>query len=503
MSGAVTAQAGKVDLTRDLIYAAGANPRLVTPPYPYQARVLAEVLAGLAGRGYHGLFLDMGTGKTLLTLYAYEQLLAAGLADHAVVVAPKALLTTWLDEAAKHTSPPRPFVVWGRGGAKKLEAALLAFASVPGQVFLVNVEAFQVRNARLAQFLESLLKTRRVLAVVDESSKIKSPQAARTKTLLKLAEAARYRLALTGTEVTNSPLDLYTQLKFLARDFWQGLPNFFAFRYRYAVLDTEYGPGGRSFQVVVGYQRQDELKRRVDAVSSRIKKEDVLDLPPKRYQDVWLEMPAALRKVYEELKAELAAEYEGKELTVANAAVLFGRARQLVGGYFPGPNGTPGRVIDANLKADYLADELEDTDEKVLVWACYREEVRLLTRRLPRAVALSGEQAPAERDAAVAAFRDPAGPRVLVANPAVAAYGLNLQHCRLVYWYSNPVSPEQRWQGEDRCHRIGQTGSVLYKDLLYRDSVDERVKALLAGKTEGRNFFRAGMTAKQFIEEVF
>ena len=470
-------------------------PNTRTVPYPYQSRVIVEALRNLRATGFHGLFLDMGTGKTITTLYAYETLLQEQAVDHLIIIAPKALLTTWTDEMTKHLEK-RDSLTWKKLGAKTQEKALAAFPAQPGKVFIVNVEAFQTLNAVLHSFLDKLLNGSRCLMAIDESSFIASPSANRTKAVLKLAEGARYRMILTGTEIKNSCLDLYTQFKFLRHDFWEPLQGFYAFRYRYAILEKDYGPGGRSFDVVVGYQRQDELMAKIAPHVSRIKKEEVLDLPPKRYQDVWLDMPGEMRRVYDELKCSLIAQYDGQELTVANAAVLFGRFRQLVGGHFPGAGNMV--TLKDNMKLQYLVDDIADTTEKVCVWACFTEEIRLLHRAISDSLPLYGEISQEAREDAKTAFRD-GSCRVLIANPAVAAFGLNLQFCRLVYWYSNPVSMVQRLQADERFHRPGVTGSVLYKDLLYRDSIDVRVKQLLENKMETRELFRNGTSVKDFL----
>jgi SNF2 family DNA or RNA helicase len=360
---------------------------LKTPFFQHQAEAFPKILDMLRRDGYAGLFIDMGLGKTILTLYTfYHELLAKGEADHLIIVAPKTLLGTWRDEMAKHLDT-FDVLTWKGCGPKALAAGMASFIKTPGKVFLVNVEAFQNKNAQLHNFMTKTMESKRCLLAVDESNFCKSPTAARTKAIIKLAEMATYRMILTGTEITKSCLDLYTQFKILKSDFWTPYTGFYPWRCRYAVLETEYGAGGRTYQKVVGFQRQEELMAKIAPHVIRLKKDDVIDLPEKRFQEIWLDMPPVLRKVYDELKKELIAEYQGRELTVVNAAVLFGRFRQLVGGHFPamkyeGNENLPFDIKD-NLKLQFLLDELEDIDasEKVIVWACFREEIKLLQLR--------------------------------------------------------------------------------------------------------------------------
>jgi SNF2 family DNA or RNA helicase len=474
---------------------------LKTPFFPHQATAYPQIIDMLKRDGYAGLFIDMGLGKTILTLYVFfHELLAKGEADHLIIVAPKTLLGTWRDEMSKHLDT-FDVLTWKGCGPKALEVGMATFTKTPGKVFFVNVEAFQNKNEQLHSFMTKTMSSKRCLLAIDESSFCKSPTAARTKAVIKLAELATYRMILTGTEITKSCLDLYTQFKILKSDFWTPYTGFYPWRCRYAILETEYGAGCRTYQKVVGFQRQDELMAKIAPHVIRLKKDDVLDLPEKRFQEVWLDMPSVLRKVYDELKKELIAEYQGQELTVANAAVLFGRFRQLVGGHFPAGEAKQFETKD-NLKLQFLLDELEDIDasEKVIVWASFREEIKLLHRNILNSVPLYGEMSIPQRDEAIASFRNSDGARVLVANPSVAAFGLNLQFCSLVYYYSLPLDAAQYWQSQDRTHRIGQNKSILYKELFYKDSVDARVKELLTAKTESREFFRNYKTAKELIE---
>ena len=477
--------------------------------FEFQKAPYMTALANLERFGCHALLHDMGTGKTMTTLYLYDELLNHGMVDHMVVVAPKMLMETWVDQLNEHLGTTR-YLKWKTPVSKAYARELACFDTKHGNVFIINTEAFQSRGTTVADtFLKKLCLNRRVLVVVDESSKIKTHDANRTRNIIDLGGIARFRMILTGTEVTNSVLDLYSQYEFLQHGFW-GLKNFYVFRARYAIMVDQYGPGGRTFKKVVGFQQTDELKAKIMTVSTRLKKSDCLDLPAKMYQTIHLEMSKELRDLYDKMKKDLMAEYAGVELTVANKAALFVRFRQLSGGFFPGTHGESAAIKENN-KLDALLDDLEDTDQQAIVWACFTAEIDLLSSRLAGigwTGRLDGTTSQENRNGVVKSFV--AGEtRFLVANPAVAAYGLNLQCCSLAYWYSAPLSPEQRWQGEDRQHRIGQVNQVLYKDFVYKNSVDERVAQLLKEKTKLREEFReykspdaelAAMSKDEFFE---
>ena len=147
------------------------------------------------------------------------------------------------------------------------------------KVLIMNVEAFSTKKG--LDFAHSFLNIflGRALIGIDESTTIKSPTAKRTKNTLKIGELAKYRRILTGSPVTKSPLDLYTQCKFLD-PFYLDEASYYSFRARYANM-VKRNFGGRSVQLVTSYRRLDELAQKLDKFSYRVLKEDCLDLPPK------------------------------------------------------------------------------------------------------------------------------------------------------------------------------------------------------------------------------
>ena len=469
-------------------------------PYDHQRKIVNETVRDLLSTGYHGLFMEMGTGKTKCTIDSSMALVYGEEITGLVVIAPKAILSVWTEEELpKHMGLPYVTYTWDGKASNKAEEAFGRFNSSPSfAVFVVNVEAFQMVNDTMRKRLHAFIKAHRCLAAVDESSFIKSPGAKRSKALIGLSKLVPYRMILTGTEITNSPLDLYMQMRFLCHTFWGSLV-FLYFRNRYAILIDEYGAGGKIHKKVVGFQRMDELMGKIAPHVSRALKRDCLDLPAQIYSVIHVDLSPAQEAVYFSLKKHLAAMIEEKVMTVPNKISLFTKFRQITGG---GVNiEDEHAVIDPNPpKLQALLADLAGTDEQAIIWAAFTHEIDMLVRSLAEiapTVAFHGDVPQERRDANKRAFQEGKA-RFIVMNPQAAAYGLNFQNCHVQYTYSRVLSPAQVWQAESRTHRSGQVEACVYKVLVARGTVDERIEALLAQKTDIRERFQT-MT----IEDIF
>lgn len=475
----------------------------VMPPYDHQRRAVNAAVRGVLDDGCHALFMEMGTGKTKTTLDAWQALLSTGFFDGLMVVAPKAILSVWADEEIpRHVPFDHSLTVWdGRTSRKARLEFEQALTHPLAAVMVVNVESFQTLPDEMRSRVRMFLQKRRTLMVVDESSYIKSPDAHRAKNIVIAGKLAKGRMILTGTEITNSPLDLFMQYEFMRPGFW-GVKNFYLFRQRYAILEEAYGAGRRTFKKVVGFQRINELLERVAPYCSRALKRDCLDLPEKIHVTMPVELSDAQAKAYKSLKDHLAALVEDHVVTVPNAIALFTKFRQVTGG---GINvDGESAVIDPDppkLKA--LLADLEDTDEQAIIWAAFTHEIEMLARELGKVaptVTFYGDDEQAARDENKRKFQSGEA-RFIVINPQAGAYGLNLQNCHLQYFYSRTLSPSQNWQAEDRTHRPGQKDPCVYKTLVARGTVDERIEALLEQKTDIRERFQT-MSVEDMISLV-
>jgi SNF2 family DNA or RNA helicase len=365
--------------------------------------------------------------------------------------------------------------------------ALALTADFP--ILFINTETFSRLTAKVTRTLDLMIKGRTILLAVDESSDIKGNKALRSVNLVKIGQRCGYRMILTGTEITNSVLDLYQQFEFLKPGFW-GFRSFFFFKKHYAVIEERHLSGGRSFPEVVGFRKLNEIQDRIAPFVSRASTA-LLNLPDKIYQPIKVGMTGECARVYAELKKHLITMLEsGEYVTVANKVALFTKFRQITGGTLAGV----GVIEEGNAKLQALMDELVDHGEQAIVWSCFTEEINLLVRSLSRlcgVVRFDGQVSDAGRQEAIDKFRSGEA-RLFIANPAAASQGLNLQNAHIQYWYSLPTQAKHYEQGEGRIHRSGQTQACLYKSILCEGTVDYRIAQILKEKTDVMSSFRDG-----------
>jgi len=483
----------------------------MTRLYDYQKKCVEKAQAGLKQNGFFALFLDMGLGKTLISLYIANNFFRQKLIDSLIILCPKTIMSIWEEQIRQHLNIfAVQLLFWSKKHkTKKFQKNFSYKMKRPGlKIFIINIEAFQRKNEILTKCLSAHQAGSSIVAI-DESSKIKTHNAKQTKRITNIFCNWRYKLILTGTEITNSVLDLYSQFKFLNYYFWK-MKNYYIFRARYAILKDKYAPGGRTFKAVVGFQKMDELQNRINPHLVRLKKEDCLDLPDKTIQMIPLKMSSEMRKVYDELKEKLRSQYRNTELTVMNKISLFTRFRQISGGMFPdSENREESESFADNQKLQFLIDELEDVDpaQKIIIWCSFVNEIFLIQKTLKKhfgsdsTIIYYGGVEQDVRQNKINTFKCNSDARFLIINTQTGAFGLNLQFASLAYYYNLPLSIEQYWQSLDRIYRIGQTQKVLYKILQYKKSVDIRIFNLLQTKTKIKDDFAQG-TIDDFFEII-
>tara|TARA_B100000459_G_scaffold142020_1_gene102330 strand:- start:51 stop:1496 length:1446 start_codon:yes stop_codon:yes gene_type:complete len=459
------------------------NYKFKTKPYEHQLEALEKSWA----QEKYALFMEMGTGKSKVLVDNIAMLYDRGAVRGALIVAPKGVYKNWdqiefpvhLPEHVEHTK-----ILWEPNITKKKQAELdtLFNGKEDLKILIMNVEAFSTSKG--LDFARSFLNIflGRALFGIDESTTIKNPTAKRTKNILSIGNLARYRRILTGSPVTKSPLDLYSQCEFLD-PYFLGHQSYYSFRARYAnMIDRNFG--GRRVQIVGSYRRLPELTAKLEKFSYRVLKEDCLDLPPKVFTKRIVELTDEQKKIYAQMKRMAIAELDGKVMSTVNVMTQLMRLHQVTCGHFKADDQTVKLVKNNRITA--LLELLEETDGKVIIWANYREDIKNIVESLKKAY---GEASTVEyhggvdstlRQDNIAQFQQKNGPtRYFVGNAQTGGYGITLTAANTVVYYSNSYDLEKRLQSEDRAHRIGQTGSVTYVDFIAENTIDERiVKAL-------------------------
>ena len=457
--------------------------RFKTKPYEHQLQALEKSWA----QDTYALFMEMGTGKSKVLVDNIAMLYDRGAVRGALIIAPKGVYKNWNDiEFPTHMPEHVEYtkVLWEPNITKKKQHELdtLFVDDDKLKVLIMNVEAFSTSKG--LDFAHSFLNifVGRALIGIDESTTIKNPTAKRTKNILKIADLAKYRRILTGSPVTKSPLDLYSQCEFLD-PYHLGHQSYYSFRARYAnMIDRNFC--GRRVQIVGSYRRLPELTEKLEKFSYRVLKEDCLDLPPKVFTKRIIELTDEQKKVYAQMKREAVAELEGKVMSTMNVMTQLMRLHQVTCGHFKADDDTITEI--KNNRIDSLLELLEETEGKVIIWANYRADIKNIVAALKKAygeastVEYHGGVDPTLRQDNIAQFQQKNSPtRYFVGNAQTGGYGITLTAANTVVYYSNSYDLEKRLQSEDRAHRIGQTGSVTYVDLMAENTIDERiVKAL-------------------------
>lgn len=462
------------------------------PVHPYNHQVAAFAL--LRDCPVFALFMEQGTGKTYVIQLDQADRFLKGEITGTLVICPNAAKSNWEEELPQFMPKEieLDIFVWEGKTRHKAEAWVLraAHGQRPHRWLIMNVDAFSSEKGR--RIAELFLSRHTCSIVVDESAKIKSPMAARTKAILKLSRLSKIKRIMSGLPITHSPLDLFTQFKFLDPDIL-GYSSYYTFRNHFAIL------GGFNGKIVTGFVNLEELQALTQPHTFRVLKVECLDLPKKLYIKRYVDLTDEQQRAYEEMRDELKTEVGGFTVTETLAIVKIMRLQQIVGGFLPVDHAEgsdvarskPLAIPGGNPKLESLLELIEELadDKKVIIWAHFRPELRLVADTLEKhygagsVVRFWGGEAEGVRNAGRRAFaqRD-AGPRFFVGQPAAGGIALNLVAAHTVVYFSNGDSLEDRIQSEDRAHRIGQDEDVTYIDLTCRGTTDVKIIAGLRNK---------------------
>ena len=452
-----------------------------TKPYAHQMTALEKSW----DKNEYGYFMEMGTGKSKVLVDNMAMLYDKGRINGAVIIAPKGVYRNWLSQEIPNHLPSHvqhKTVLWTASSskAKDKEYRQLFESDDDLHILIVNVEALSTKRG--LEFVAKFLNCHEALLTIDESTTIKNPKAKRTKSILLLSKRAKYRRILTGSPVTKSPLDLYTQCNFL-NEFLLGFSSYYAFRNRYAnMIDKNFG--GRRVQLIGSYKNLDELANSIKAFSYRVLKEDCLDLPEKVYTRREVELTDEQDQAYATMKSAALAQLKGKMATAPHVLTQLMRLHQITCGHLKNDDETITEIKNNRLKE--LLNLLEEVEGKVIIWANYIYDIKNIVKAIsdeygPESIVeYYGNISAEQRQKNIEKFQDPnSKARFFIGNPQTGGYGITLTAANTVIYYSNGYDLEKRLQSEDRAHRIGQNKSVTYIDLIAPKTVDEKiVKAL-------------------------
>lgn len=441
-------------------------------------------------RASYGLFWEQGTGKTKGLIDNAALLAAEGQIDAAFVLAPNGVHRNWVvEEIPKHWPhdlPPAEAFAWSspQAGTKRHQEGVQRILGSNGFVWLcMSYDGLMTDAGKQASW--DLMRSRRTLYILDESQRAKTPAAKRTKRIIASSVYAPYRRIASGTPM-DSPMDIYSQVRFLDADFWIrefGIGTFTSFKAYFANWITIPVQGGRSFEKLDSYRNLDELERALKKIGQRVLKADVLDLPEKTYKRLFHELTPAQRRAYDELRSEALTFLDSGELVTAELAIVrILRLQQITSGFVVPRVGADIQRFEPNPRAQLLKETLEDLTRPSIIWARFVEDVNVCATASKaagrRPVIFDGNNPGASLDPFHAGEADD-----FIANlESGAREGLTLNEADTTIYYSNSTKLLNRKQSEDRNHRIGQTRSVTYIDMLAEGTLDANVLSALREK---------------------
>lgn len=448
-------------------------------------------------------YMDMGTGKTKTAIDLYSAYYLGGHVDRLLVTTKFSTRMNWEREFAIHcpvdyevmildTSKTKAFDEYNTTNNGKLK------------ILIVGTESLAAGNAHLLAD-KFVGVSARCGMIIDEAHMIKTHNAVRSKNAVRIGRGAKYRLIMTGTPIANAPMDLYMQFEFLDTHII-GTGDFYSFRNRYAVM------GGFEGKQIIGYQNMEELIEIVSPYVFQVRKSEVLsELPPKVYEVRELQFTEEQARLYKELAKKNRAVLGDRGLTVNTVLERMLRLQEVCGGVITFERNPDvynkskyehDRIPGKNPKIEELLSIADEHQVSTIIWCRFIEEIHMVTAALraryghDQVVEIYGAVSEEDRDKNVQELFQKGKARFLVGNASTGGTGLNMTAAELVIYYSNSFNYVERDQSEDRAHRIGQTKSVTYIDLVMEKSVDVAVLDALKNKKNVSEFVRESINAK-------
>ena len=474
-----------------------------TKPYEYQDNAAVMAIRILREHSFLALFGEVGTGKTKIIIDSFIN--QRDVLNHMVVVCPKSLFGTWEKEIARH-SDVHGFNVIRWDNIKKIKstaASIETMLSRSGYIFIINIESFQFANTIIDKLMFDL-SAKPSLLVLDESVKIQTPSAIRTKNAIKYASQFFQKVIMTGTDISSGPQALYSQFMFLKKSFWKDnyIQNFTAFKHTFCLSKKVFIQGGREIEAVKRLDEMSQVERIIQntklerlnkiiaPTTIRILRKDCLDLPEQINIDLIVELSKEEIAAYNSMKKLCIAEIEGEMHEAINAISVFSKLRQITSGHIGGQqvNGRP-------TKLSMLLDDIEDTSENIIIICYFQPDVEVVTTALQdkygaeNAKSYYGLNNDKTNNEAKDAFEQ-GNLRFLVASHGMIAQGHNLQeHCSLMYIYSVDLNSETNAQFKGRIDRNGQKNRPVFKYLLAKDTIDIQIHDMIEQKMNLQSVF--------------
>lgn len=451
--------------------------RLPYHPHEYQIHCTEFIIANTSA----GLFLDMGLGKSVITLTALVDLLHDSFeVSKVLVIAPlRVANTTWLDEVLKWKHLKNLRVSRVLGSARDRTMALHKKADI----YTINREN--------VPWLVELYKNEWPfdMVIIDELSSFKSPSAKRFRALKKVRHKIKRIVGLTGTPAPNGLLDIWSQLYLL--DGGERLGRTFSgYRGRY-FHPQKYVNGGIPTDYALNDDAEEKIYNKISDICISMKALEYLKMPEIIFNKVEVELSEKEMKLYRKLERDLLLPLEDSDVDAANAAVLSNKLLQMAGGTVYDEYKDVHQIHDRKL--DALEDLVEAANGKpVLIYYGFKHERDRIRKRFETGEINTSEDI---------AKWNRGEMKIALCHPASAGHGLNLQEGgSTIIWFGITWSLELYQQANARLWRQGQKQTVVIHHILAKDTIDQRVMMALDNKDTGQNALIEAVKAR--IENI-
>lgn len=457
--------------------------------FQYKTAPMQHQVDGIRYGFEHNRYLladEMGLGKSKQVIdLAVMRKQSLGFKHCLIVCGVNSLKWNWLEEIAKHSNESgwilgqyemkRSGKIAVGGNSAKLDDLnkLGNDTALDSHYFIItNIES--LRDEEIAMKLKKLCETEVInMVAVDECHRMKNLRTKQGEGMLQLQPT--YRIAMTGTPLMNSPLDLFAILKWLGYQRY----GFVSFRDHFCNLD-DYGN-------VISYKNIDQLKAQLDSIMIRRTKDEVLDLPEKTYINEYVEMTDEQKRLYNEVIDNAIADPELADVVNTDCllAVMM-RLRQVSGGI------GPFNFIKKNSKLDRLEQLVEEavySGTKVVVFSNWIEGIKPAVERLSKynPVVITGQTKDSDRQSIVNRFQNDPSVHVIACTIGAAGVGLTLTAATEVVFLDEPWTNAAKEQACDRTHRIGTTSNVTIHTIIAHNTYDEDVHDIVEGKKQMSN----------------
>ena len=468
-------------------------------PYEHQKRAL-NFLRHLPAAA---LFAETGTGKTFVALTLAEMRKRQGISNKTLIIAPKSVLINgWYEDCKKFTdlssivchhqkNIPRYCPECGLRSTKRKYAERHVeehpgeidpsidwydYKTTKERIYAEGYDLYMINPESALIYKDDLINAKFDMVILDESTVIKNGSSSTRKAIHEIGWSSPFRVAMTGTPITNSLEDIYGQMQFVDMSFEPTLGEFRSkYFYQHPKQKFLFFPYNWSGQAIVD---------RINNSCLRIKKKDCLDLPDRVCLTREVEPSKDVEKAYKKFHKDLYLRWEKDEVSADNQLVEMMRLHQITNGFFTKPDGTRVVLDKHPAKCKELKEILDSTEDKVIVWAVYKHDFWAIEHHLRdyNPAVIAGKTSNVEKE--VEKFKNDDTCRFMLAHPKSAKFGHTWNWAKTTVFYSYGHSLEDYWQSRDRNYRIGQ-GDKVTEIFLYSSIIE---KAIMQSLSKGQDF---------------